>query len=107
MFITFIYRIENNPKTYFGKYNTDYISDDHEGLDKEVLPDLLNGINIYREQKNLQQLKKNQVKVGILSCSTNSNYLNYSTKKEIDLFGFYCTSYKHIKKFYINGKQIN
>ena len=105
--VSFLYRIGANQKVFYGKYVCDYISDDHEGLDNEVLPDLLNGINIYRQQKNLQPLKKNQVKVGILSCSTNSNYLNYSTKKEIDLFGFYCTSYKDIKKFYINGKQIN
>jgi hypothetical protein len=105
--VSFLYRIGANPKVYYGKYVCDYISDDHEGLDKEVLPDLLNGINIYREQKNLKQLKKNQVNVGILSCSTNRNFLDYSTKKEIDLFGFYCTSYKDIKKFYINGKQVN
>lgn len=105
--VSFLYRIGANPKIYYGKYVCDYISDDHEGLDNEVLPDLLNGINIYRQQKNLQPLKKNQVKVGILSCSTNSNYLNYSTKKEIDLFGFYFTRYKQIVKMYVNGKQIN
>ena len=99
--VTFLYRIGSNPKVYHGKYVCDYISDDHEGLDNEVLPDLLNGINIYRQKKGLHLLKKNQVKVGILSCSTNSNYLNYSTNKEIDLFGFYYTCYKETKKIYI------
>ena len=35
-FITFIYKVGKNHKTYYGKYCFDYISDDHEGLDNEV-----------------------------------------------------------------------
>jgi hypothetical protein len=35
-FITFIYRVGKNQKTYYCKYCSDYISDDHEGLDIEV-----------------------------------------------------------------------
>ncbi len=35
-FITFIYKVGKNYKTYYGKYCFDYISDDHEGLDNEV-----------------------------------------------------------------------
>ena len=35
-FITFIYKVGKNSKTYYGKYCFDYISDDHEGLDNEV-----------------------------------------------------------------------
>ena len=104
--VTFLYRIGANPKVYYGKYVCDYISDDHEGLDNEVLPDLLKGINMYRQKRSLQPLKKNKVKLGILSCSTNRNYLDYSTKKEIGFFGFYYTCYKQITKFYINGKLI-
>jgi hypothetical protein len=105
--VTFLYRIGSNPKVYYGKYVSNYISDDHEGLDKEVLPDLLNGINLYRQQKSLQPLKKNQVKVGILSCSTNNNFLDYSSRKEIDFFGFYYECYKNVRSIYINGKQVN
>ena len=44
-FITFIYKIGSNNKTYFGKYITDYISDEHEGLDLVIKPYLLDGIN--------------------------------------------------------------
>ena len=33
MFITFIYKIGKNQRAYYGKYATDSISDDHEGLD--------------------------------------------------------------------------
>ena len=35
-FITFIYRIGNNNKVFYGKYVCDYISDDHDGLDNEI-----------------------------------------------------------------------
>jgi hypothetical protein len=35
-FITFIYKVGNNPKTYYGKCCMEYISDDHERLDTEV-----------------------------------------------------------------------
>ncbi len=45
MFITFMYRIENNPKIYFGKYCFNYMYD-HDGLDKEVYHVLVDGINI-------------------------------------------------------------
>jgi hypothetical protein len=34
--ITFIYKIKNVNKTFYGKYITDYMSDDHEGLDNEI-----------------------------------------------------------------------
>jgi len=105
--VSFLYRVGANPKVYYGKYVCDYISDDHDGLDNEVLPYLLKGINMYRQNGSLQPLKKKQVKVGILSCSTNSNYLDYSTRKEVYLFGFYYTRYKDIEKIYINGKKIN
>ena len=43
VFITFIYRIGDNDKTYFGKYNPTYLSDDHEGLDEEVKSCLVDG----------------------------------------------------------------
>ena len=52
-FITFIYRIGTNKKTYFGKYVCDYISQDHEGLDDEVKPAVIRGINEYRKQKGV------------------------------------------------------
>jgi len=48
-FITFIYRI--GKKVFHGKYITDYISDDHEGLDNEIKDIVISGINEYRKQK--------------------------------------------------------
>lgn len=48
-FITFIYKV-GKKKTYYGKYCSDYISDDHDGLDNEVKYILLSGINEYRKK---------------------------------------------------------
>ena len=58
-FITFIYRIRKNPKTYYGKCFFDYISDNHEGLDNEVKYFLKQGLNAHRKKK---QNSKNKVK---------------------------------------------
>ena len=52
-FITFIYKVGKNPKTYYGKYCFDYISDDHEGLDNEVKYILKQSLNQYRTQNNI------------------------------------------------------
>ena len=103
MFITFIYKIENNPKTYFGKYCTYNISDDHEGLDKEISDDLLFGINKYRKQKNLEKITNNNIKLGVLSFSCNNSIPVYSSKDEIKCFDFY---HNYNNKIYINGKLI-
>ena len=56
-FITFIYKVGNNNKTYYGKYFADYISDDHEGLDDQVKYDLIESSNKYRKNKNIGKLK--------------------------------------------------
>ena len=55
MFITFIYKI--GKRTYYGKYVFSYMSDDHEGLDDEIRPLLLDGINRFRRQKGLSRLR--------------------------------------------------
>ena len=99
-FITFIYKVGKNYKTYYGKYCFDYISDDHEGLDKEVEYILIKGLNEYRKKNNIQILKT-KIIIGILSFSSNDFIPIYSTKNEIKCFDFYC-DYDH--KIYINGK---
>jgi len=101
-FITFIYKVGNNNKTYYGKYCFDYISDDHEGLDNEVKNILIKGLNEYRKKKNLKKLKS-KIIVGILSFSSNDIIPTYSTDDEIKCFDFY---YQKYDKIYINGKLI-
>jgi hypothetical protein len=101
-FITFIYKIGKNNKTYYGKYCFDYISDDHEGLDDEVKHKLINALNKYRKKKNIPELKSTII-IGILSFSSNDIIPTYSTDDEIKCFDFY---YNDDNKVYMNGKLI-
>ena len=104
-FITFIYRVGNNKHFFYGKYVCDYISDDHEGLDSEILPVLIYGINEYRKQKGISQITK-PVHVGILSFSTNEYIPTDSTDQEITCFDFYHTYFDDKSKTYVNGKLV-
>ena len=101
-FISFIYRIGQNPKTYYGKCCFYSISDDHEGLDNEVKYYLKKGLNEYRKNKNIQNIKS-KIMIGILSLSSDEIIPTYSTNAEIKCFDFYKT---FDGKIYINGKLI-
>ena len=101
-FITFIYKVGKNTKTYYGKYCSDYISDDHEGLDNEVKHILKQSLNQYRKQHNIQNIKSKLI-IGILSFSSNENTPTYSTNNEIQCFDFYKN---YDEQIYINGKLI-
>ena len=100
-FITFIYKVGKNYKTYYGKYCFDYISDDHEGLDNEVKDILIQGLNKYRKKNN--QKLHTKIIIGILSFSSDNIIPTYSTDNEIKCFDFY---YSDDNKIYINGKLI-
>ena len=106
-FITFIYKVGKNSKTYYGKYCFDYISDDHEGLDNEVEYVLTEGLNRYRRTHNLQKIKS-KIMIGILSYSSNRYIPTYSTDNEIKCFDFYYTNdaTNDNTKIYINGNLI-
>ena len=101
-FITFIYKVGKNNKTYYGKYCNDYISDDHDGLDNEVKYELMQGLNEYRKQNNIQKIKL-KIMIGVLSFSSNNDVPTYSSDNEKKCFDFYrdCDN-----KIYINGKHI-
>jgi hypothetical protein len=103
--ITFIYKIKNINKTFYGKYVADYMSDDHEGLDVEMKYILLGCINKYRQPINIKNLKNKNLSIGILSCTTNDNYLDYYSSDEIKCFDFYYEKFNEAK-FYINGKKM-
>ena len=104
-FITFIYRIENTEKIFYGKYVCDYVSNNNEELDIEIKPVVINGINEYRNQKGLNKLDKN-VFIGILSFSENRHTYIYSSDEEIECFDFYYINCYDTSKTYINGKFI-
>ena len=99
-FITFIYKVGKNNKTYYGKYCFDYISDDHEGLDNEVKNILIKVLNKYRKKKNIPKLNT-KIFIGILSYSSDDIIPTYSSENEIKCFDFYCD---YDNKIYVNGK---
>lgn len=101
-FISFIYKIGKNPKTYYGKYCVDDISDDHNGLDNEVKYILKKSLNEYRKQNNMQKIKS-KIMIGILSFSSNNIIPTYSTNNEIKCFDFYKT---YDNQTFINGKLV-
>lgn len=101
-FITFIYKVGKNYKTYYGKFCSDHISDDHEGLDSIVKNILLKGLNDYRKKNNIKKIKS-KIMIGILSFSSSSIIPTYSTDDEIKCFDFYSDYHGNI---YVNGKLI-
>ena len=105
LFITFIYRIENTEKNFYGKYICDDIPNNDEGLNIEIKPTVINGINEYRNQKGLDKLDK-KVCIGILSFSSDRYTYIYSSDEEIVCFDFYYINCYDENKTYINGKFI-
>lgn len=103
MFITFIYKIKNHPKVYYGKYCFQSISDDHEGLDREIKGGLVYGLNKYKREKNQMRIKPKHIKVGVLSFSHNKYIPTYSTEEEISCFDFYCDYNNNV---YVNGVKV-
>ncbi len=100
-FITFIYKVGKSPKTYYGKYWSEYISDDHEGLDNEVRSELQRALHTYRQQKSERPVSKPKVIIGVLAFVSDEYVPAYSTENEIKCFDFYRT---YDKKIYINGR---
>jgi hypothetical protein len=98
-FITFIYKV--------GKYCSDYISDDHEGLDTEVKYSLVKGLKKYKEQHNQEKNEKSKKEmkfiVGVLSFSSDKHIPTYSSENEMKCFDYY---HDYDDKIYINGKNI-
>jgi len=103
-FITFIYRIENDPKIYYGKHCTKYVSDHHEGLDLEIKYDLIRYLNEYRGQNNILKVEEKTVSVGVLTFSSNRNIPVYSSDDEKKCFDYYYEYYDNVIKVYFSGK---
>lgn len=106
-FITFIYRISEDPHTYYGKYAFNRISDDHEGLDHEIKNLLYRGYKMHRKNNGMCVLPFVSFTVGILSYSSNKYIPVYSTEEEYKCFDFYCVEYDYELKYYIDGEYIS
>lgn len=105
-FITFIYKLGNYEKKFYGKCVFHYISDDHEGLDIEILPYLVNGLNKYRKLKGKSEINSDKVNIAVLSYSDDKFVPTYSSNKEVTLFDFYNIKYRNKNTTYVNGKLI-
>ena len=103
--VTFIYRIVNNPKTFYGKCVYLWLSDDYDALDVEVKCRLLPCINKYQVQNQLLAVSEEEVKVGILSCSYDKNCYDYSSLEEPQCFDFYYRQGAPLL-YFINGEKI-
>jgi hypothetical protein len=107
-FITFIYRLPDTDKVFYGKCVMDYISDDHEGLDKEVRGQLLHGLNML----NLYPINSDRsvfmskIKVGVISFALDEHVPSYSSDKEISCFDFYYKQENGKHKYYVDGARI-
>ena len=106
-FLTFFYSIGKSTKRYLGKNLTDWISDDHDGLDTVVEHFLRNGINTYRIQHGGKHPLTANVRlhVAILSLSSNTVIPSYFSKQEYRCFDFYMEHFHGVRTLYVNGKK--
>jgi hypothetical protein len=102
-FISFFYKINNDPTKYYGKYCFDSISDDHEGLDLEVKYVLKTGLNRNRVKNKQPILNSNDIYVGVLSFSINECIPTHSSNDEKPGFDFYCEYINGIMKLYVGN----
>jgi hypothetical protein len=111
IFITFIFTLPNAKSNmkYFGKYYTDSILHEHEGLDVVVKPYLLKGLSHSFEKKTFEEINK-KINIGVLSVSNCNTISIHSTDEEINSFDFYCEKFtinqKVYLKIYMFGKLI-
>ena len=106
-FISFIYRI--GTKKYFGKYASQSISDDHDGLDCEVRYFLMEGLNRFRAQRGEAALSDADVLIGVLSFSANQYIDVWSSEEEIKCFDFYFLQFhsgNRRSETYVNGEML-
>lgn len=107
--ISFIYRIDKSNQTYFGKYLTDNISDNHDGLDTIIRPKLTYGLNKYRRINNKNKLKQS-IFIGVLSYS--NTWMDFSSEREIKCFDFLYEQYKtesgvEVEDYWVNRERLS
>ena len=97
---TFIYKIGNNPKTYYGKLNMG-LSDDFP-VDEEAKDQLVIGLRKY----GLKHVSKKLLKVAILSVYNSNMY--YSSNKENKVFDFVCEQRRGRQpEYWVNGIRLS
>jgi len=102
IFITFIFKL--NEKTFYGKFYTDTLEPDHEGLNEVIKPYLMKGLQD-------QDVLPENVRIGILSVCNHKYIAIHSSKDEINCFDFYCHKFTinytvHVR-MYMFGKLVD
>ena len=108
-FITFFYKLKNDNTKYYGKFVSNYISDDHSGLDREMKSIVVYGINLLNLITMTINITIDDVSLGILSFSDHSHIPTYSSDDEIEMFDFYyddSVGYSTGKKIYVNQQRV-
>jgi len=93
--VTFIYKIGKNPKTFYGKMDSNNLSDDFP-VDEEIKDLLVRGLTKY----GLKNVNKKMFKVAVLSIYSN---IYYTSNKENKVFDFV---HKYNDIFWVNGKKL-
>ncbi len=89
--ITFMYRVGQNPKVFYGKV-IDYISDDHDGLDIDMMYYLRNGLAKF-------DINPRKLHVSIIGY-TPDNFFSYYSKQDRSCFDFYADLCDPKQKYY-------
>ena len=98
-FITFIYKVGDKSKSYYGKY-----CDNNSTSVIEIKEILIKSLNDNRAKNSIPPLRPNKVTIGILAISSSSTLPTHLTEDEIVCFDFYCDYEKNI---YVNGRKID
>lgn len=100
--ISFMYKIKDDPKTYYGK-SIYFISDIHNGLNEEIFPIVLASINKFRIKQKIELLEKDEIVLGVLyACPDYKNPIDWSSRNEIKCFDYY----NYYNDIYINGVKL-
>lgn len=89
---------------YYGKYATNYMSDDHGGLDNEVRYKLTEALAKYGKKTGREHVVN--LFIGILSFSESRFVPTYSSDEEIDAFDFYYRYETNKSETYVNGEVV-
>ena len=103
MSVTFIYKVGNNSRQYFGKVMLGrhlYISDDADGGTDGEIKGLL--VRELAKHPNMKWIQRKHIKVGILSIISGHNYLANFSSQEAKCFDFYSDG----NKTWINGRRL-
>ncbi len=99
MEISFIYKEKTDTFFKFGKLITDYISDDHDGLDIEVRHSLISAIHYYK--KKIGDETPTEVSIGILGQLN-----DFCSNEERFVFDIYIENFNNAITVYHQGQKV-